>query len=106
MAPAARSRFFSASYRREAGSRRSRELFGESAADSDFLNLPHQTTIEPMTVAEVAELLRTSRKAIYSMVERKQLPGVLHINRRVLVDRTVLLDWLRQKSTPLPGKER
>ena len=53
-----------------------------------------------MTVAEVGKFLRTSRKAVYTMIERGQLPGVLRINRRVLVNRDVLLDWLRQKSTP------
>ena len=33
------------------------------------------------TVDEVADLLRTSRKAIYAMVERRQLPGVTHTDR-------------------------
>jgi excisionase family DNA binding protein len=53
-----------------------------------------------LTAREVAEVLRTSRKAIYSMIERAQLPGVVHIGRRVLVHEDTLLDWLRQKSTP------
>ncbi len=52
-----------------------------------------------LTPNEVAELLRTSRKAIYSMVERGQLPGIIRIGRRVLVREEALLDWLRQKST-------
>jgi len=69
-----------------------------------------QTTTEPnprpddlpllATVDETAALLRTSRKAVYSMVERGQLPGVTRIGRRVLFRRPALLDWLRQKSTP------
>ena len=59
----------------------------------------------PMTVPEVAVLLRTSVKAIYSMVERRQLPGVLRINRRVLVDRQILLEWLRQKATVSPERD-
>jgi excisionase family DNA binding protein len=53
-----------------------------------------------LTPIEVAELLRTTKKAIYSMVERAQLPGVVRIGRRVLVREDTLLDWLRQKSTP------
>ena len=53
-----------------------------------------------LTPNEVAELLRTSRKAIYSMVERGQLPGIVRIGRRVLVLEDALLDWLRQRSTP------
>lgn len=54
-----------------------------------------------MIVPEVARLLRTTPKAIYTMVERGQLP-VIRINRRVLVGRQDLVDWLRQKSTPSP----
>ena len=53
-----------------------------------------------LTATDVAELLRTSRKAIYTMVERGQLPGVIHIGRRVLIREDALVDWLRQKSTP------
>ena len=53
-----------------------------------------------LTPTEVAVLLRTSRKPIYTMVERAQLPGVVRIGRRVLVREDTLLDWLRQKSTP------
>ncbi len=53
-----------------------------------------------LTPTEVAELLRTSRKAIYTMIERAQLPGIVRIGRRVLVREDALLDWLRQKSTP------
>ena len=53
-----------------------------------------------LTPTEVAELLRTSRKAIYAMIERAQLPGIVRIGRRVLVREDALVDWLRQKSTP------
>jgi excisionase family DNA binding protein len=58
-------------------------------------HLPHL-----LTPSEAADLLRTSRKAIYSMVERGQLPGIVRIGRRVLIREAELLDWLRQKSTP------
>jgi excisionase family DNA binding protein len=50
-----------------------------------------------LTPDEAATLLRTSRKAIYVMIERKQLPGVTRIGRRVLVRSESLLDWLHQK---------
>jgi excisionase family DNA binding protein len=53
-----------------------------------------------LTVGEVGTILRTSRKAIYAMIERHQLPGVLRIGRRVLVREEVLVEWLGQKSTP------
>jgi len=51
------------------------------------------------TVDEAATLLRTTRKAVYSMIERRQLPGVTRIGRRVLIRTPDLLEWLRQKST-------
>ena len=53
-----------------------------------------------LTATEVAALLRTSKKAIYAMVERVQLPGIVRIGRRVLIREDALLDWLGQKSTP------
>ena len=53
-----------------------------------------------LTVDEVAVVLRSTRKAVYVMVERGQLPGVIRIGRRVLVDRDDLLRWLDQKRTP------
>ena len=55
-----------------------------------------------LTPNEVAELLRTSRKAIYAMVERKQLPGSIHIGRPVLIHEDALLDWLDQKRASSP----
>jgi excisionase family DNA binding protein len=55
-----------------------------------------------LTIDEAAELLRTTRRAIYAMVERRQLPGVLRIRRRVLLRADDLLDWLDQKRAPSP----
>jgi len=57
-----------------------------------------------LTVPEVGAVLRTSPKAIYSMVERGQLPGVTRIGKRVLIRQDALLQWLRQKSTPSPER--
>jgi excisionase family DNA binding protein len=53
-----------------------------------------------LTVDEVADLLRTTRKAVYAMAERRQLPGVTRLGRRLLVRSDLLLDWLGQKRTP------
>jgi excisionase family DNA binding protein len=53
-----------------------------------------------LTVDDTAVLLRTTRTAVYAMVNRRQLPGVTRIGRRVLVRRDDLLHWLRQKSAP------
>ena len=53
-----------------------------------------------LTSSEVADALRTTRKAVYAMVERQQIPGVVRLGRRVLFREQALLDWLRQKSSP------
>ena len=55
-----------------------------------------------LTVDEVAELLRTTRRAIYAMIERRQVPGVIRIRRRVLFRADDLLHWLDQKRAPSP----
>jgi len=55
-----------------------------------------------LTVDEAAELLRTTRRAIYAMIERRQLPGVIRVRRRVLLRADDLLDWLDQKRAPSP----
>jgi len=47
-----------------------------------------------LTVDETAELLRTTRRAIYVMAERQQLPGLTRIGRRMLVRSRDLLQWL------------
>ena len=53
-----------------------------------------------LTADETADLLRTTRKAIYVMAARRQLPGVTRIGRRLLIRRDALLDWLDQKRAP------
>jgi excisionase family DNA binding protein len=53
-----------------------------------------------LTVADAADLLRTTRRAIYAMLERRQLPGVIRIRRRVLIRSAELLEWLDQKCAP------
>ena len=47
-----------------------------------------------LTVDDAADLLRTTRRAVYAMVERRQLPGVIRLRRRVLFRSDDLLDWL------------
>jgi excisionase family DNA binding protein len=55
-----------------------------------------------LTVDEAAALLRTTRRAIYALIERRQVPGVIRIRRRVLFRADDLLHWLDQKRAPLP----
>ena len=59
-----------------------------------------------LTADETADLLRTTRAAIYAMHERAQLPGATRIGRRLLFRRDVLLDWLDQKRAPSPKESR
>jgi excisionase family DNA binding protein len=42
-------------------------------------------TVELLTVPEVAAFLRTTPTAIYALIERGKLPGVVRLGRRVLV---------------------
>jgi excisionase family DNA binding protein len=53
-----------------------------------------------LTVPETATLLRTTVKAVYAMVERRQLPGVVRLGRRVLIRSEVLLNSLDQSRAP------
>jgi len=57
-----------------------------------------------LTVDEVAAVLRTSRKAIYCMAERGQLPGVVRLGKRLLVREDALIESLHQKSVSSPEK--
>ncbi len=54
------------------------------------------------TVDEAAALLRTTRRAIYAMIERRKIPGVIRFGRRVLFRADDLLHWLDQKRAPSP----
>ena len=53
-----------------------------------------------LTVDDVADLLRTTRRAVYAMVERRQLPGVIRVRRRVLFRTDDSSEWLDQKRAP------
>jgi excisionase family DNA binding protein len=62
----------------------------------------HRQRILPilLTVDEAADLLRTTRRAIYAMIARRQLPGVVRVRRRVLLRTDALLNWLEQRCAP------
>jgi excisionase family DNA binding protein len=61
----------------------------EHTASSD-IESPSQLPML-LTIDEAAVMLRTSRRAIYAMIARRQLPGVVRIRRRVLVRSAHLL---------------
>lgn len=56
-----------------------------------------------VTANELAETLRTSRKAVYLMAARGQVPGVFKLGRRLLFRRDEVLSWLR---APPPQEKR
>ena len=56
-----------------------------------------------LTIQEVADIyLRTTPKAVRRLIERHQLPGVVHVGRRVLLRRDRLLQFLAESSVPSP----
>ena len=57
-----------------------------------------------LTPAELAALLRTSRKAIYAAVERGLVPGVVRRGTRLLFDRERIRRWLDQGRVPEPRR--
>ena len=77
--------------------RRARTLRDRDADETSAGRLPVLLTVD-----EAAEFLRTTRRAIYAMVERRQLPGVVRIRRRVLLRADDLLHWLDQKRASSP----
>ena len=78
---------------------RGRRGVGESS-NADEHRRPELPVL--LTIDEAANLLRTTRRAIYAMVERRQLPGVIRIRRRVLLSADDLLHWLDQKRALSP----
>jgi len=83
-------------------------LIGGDTTAHAGITLDHERSTEStrvpilLTVDEAADLLRTTRRGIYAMITRRQLPGVVRIRRRVLVRSADLLDWLHQKRAPSP----
>lgn len=50
-----------------------------------------------LTADDVARLLRTTRHAVYAMVEREQLPAPVRLGRRVLLRQDDMARWLVEK---------
>ena len=61
---------------------------------------------ELLTPDELAALLRTTRKAVYTMIARGQPPGIIRLGRRVLFDRGELLRWLAERRALSPMESR
>lgn len=60
-----------------------------------------------LTIQEVADqYLRTTPKAVRRLIERRQLPGVVRVGRRVLLRRDRLVQFLTESSVPSPWETR
>ena len=61
---------------------------------------------ELLTAEEVAAWLGKSVRAVYAMVERGQLPGVIHVGRRLLFEKQVLVRWLDERRALSPTESQ
>ena len=75
----------------------------ESDADSRVETMTPSIPVPLLLTAdETAHLLRTTRKGVYAMIARGQLPGVTRLGSRVLIHRDDLLRWLDRSRTSSP----
>jgi excisionase family DNA binding protein len=51
-----------------------------------------------MTVAEIADLLRTTPKSVYNMHHRGELPGAVKIGSRLRFRQEAVLEWVGRAS--------
>ena len=79
-----------------------------SAAAHDHRSHGTHSTDLPLLLSadETADILRTTRIAVYALAARRQLPGVVRIGRRLLVRSAELVEWLDQKSAPSRENQR
>ena len=65
---------------------------------------PASTRLPLLTLDEVGAVLRKSRTAVYAMIERGKLPGIVRLGRRVLIREADLLDFLDRNTAPSPER--
>ena len=69
--------------------------------ERDYPSQPSPIDLQLLTAKELADLLRTSTRAIYQMVQRNQVPGVIRLGRRrLLFDRAAVLRWINERRAP------
>jgi excisionase family DNA binding protein len=72
--------------------------------------MPHAraplTRGDVLTAAEVAALLGCSKRHVYNLVDRDQLPGARRLGHRILIVRPVLEAWLLGEDDAGPSTPR
>jgi excisionase family DNA binding protein len=72
-----------------------RTLTGMARRTSPGPSLPGFDSLPLLLQAEeVAQLIRVSRKAVYTMAERGEIPGVTKLGRRLRFRRDAIEAWL------------
>jgi excisionase family DNA binding protein len=61
-----------------------------------MIDSSHPSTL--MTVGDVADLLRTTPKAVYNMRYRGEIPGAVKIGSRLRFRREAVLEWVGRAS--------
>lgn len=62
------------------------------------LNAPKpQIKSDYMDVNEVAQFLKMSSSHIYTLTSRKEIPHMKVLGKKLLFDKSEILDWLRTK---------
>ncbi len=94
--------------RRKGRRRQGRRVEGPGIASTAdrMCSKPASSSVLPkmVTADDVAECLCTTRKAVYNMAARGQLPPPVRIGRRMLFDRADLLRWLEEKRAVSSGR--
>ncbi len=60
---------------------------------------------EVLTVQELANLLRCSRKTIYNSIQRGEVPGVVKIGAAYRINKASVLNWLTGKDRKKGGTQ-
>lgn len=69
------------------------------------LDLAKGTLPDLVDADEIASWLRTTRKAVYAMYGRAQLPAPVRIGRRLLWQRAELVHWFEERRAPSPQEK-
>ena len=61
-------------------------------------------SVRYLTIAEAADLMRSTPRALYNLIYKGEFPGVHRYGRRILIRRSALIDWLESSVSPHGGR--